>query len=339
MRDEMALRERLRDYEGFNEDGTPVLEPWQVPPIVSQHLPYLRPTARTKMFNAVVDQMGDAGKLKDYYGLPARAERREKAANFDLLAPLLRCAEEPRTFTTSRTKRESGISSFTALTGIVSARSFLEVFKSPSWNQGYESKIITPTLRFYEAPVENGALEDVVIVWPTLTRAVETRSLPGLGKRQVIKRSRRSPPRIDFAGSNAKHRDSLERIAGAAKTTEDGEADALRRRTGRRAAMLVYVAAAIADSTSASDPTALPQDPREQRPRRADLTRGARSGHSARTVGHRMDRPPKRVMGVGRDQRRLRYSRSVAPTGLLEHVRGRRHSRGCLGRRFVFPDA
>ena len=66
MRDERALRLRLQEYEGFQDDGTPILEPWQVPPIVSQHLPYLRPTAPNKMFNAVViDTLGDSGKLKD----------------------------------------------------------------------------------------------------------------------------------------------------------------------------------------------------------------------------------------------------------------------------------
>ena len=52
--DEEAFRDELGKYAGLDEDGKPIVEPRQIPPLVSQHLPWLKPTARNKMFNAVV---------------------------------------------------------------------------------------------------------------------------------------------------------------------------------------------------------------------------------------------------------------------------------------------
>ena len=132
MQDEIALRIRLQEYEGFREDGTPILEPWQVPPIVSQHLPYLRPAARTKMFNAVVHTMGDAGRLKDYYGLPPREHAEQKEANFDLLAPVLAAATEVKTFLSSRVKPDDSPKPFSARIGKIGAQEFLMVLEQPA---------------------------------------------------------------------------------------------------------------------------------------------------------------------------------------------------------------
>ncbi|RSN29081.1 hypothetical protein DMC61_21465 [Amycolatopsis sp. WAC 04169] len=246
MRDEVALRHRLQDYEGFHEDGSPILEPWQVPPIVSQHLPYLRPTGRTKMFNAVVDTLGDAGKLKDFYGIPPRKDAEAKAANLNLAVPILARACEPRTFK-GRSKPEDPIRDFHALVGVVKAEEYLELLRALQWHPDYRT-VFDPTLRFYENLVAKGGLEDVVVIRPHLGKTVATRKLPGLGDAQIVTRSRRNLPRLDFAGSDSKHRDAAERIAGASTKTPDPHADALRDPAGRRGSMLVYLAADPADA-------------------------------------------------------------------------------------------
>ena len=263
MRDETALRDRLKDYEGFNDDGTPVLEPWQVPPIVSQHLPYLKPTSRTKMFNAVINTLGDSGRLKDYYGLPARTEKDDKRINFELLRPLLSLASGLKTFTSSRSKPEDPLRTFQALVGIMPAGDFVEVLRNLRWHPEYESRVFAPTLRFYERLVAEGRIDDLAILWPHLVKSVATRDLPGLGPGQVIMRSRRQPPRLDFVGSDSKHRDAVERIAGTAKQTTDVSADAMRDGHGRRAAVLLYVAADNADAPQEHKcrPDELPERP------------------------------------------------------------------------------
>lgn len=248
MRDEMALRSSLEEYEGFREDGTPILEPWQVPPIISQHLPYLRPTGRTKMFNAEVHTMGDAGRLRDYYGLPARQNVGEKQANFELLAPVLASMATGKKFASSRQKPEDSPNSFDARIGMLNAAEFLAVLNGLEWHPDYH-KVIDPTRRFYQDLVKKGALNDLVVVWPQLTKSAKALELPGVGKGQVVTRNRRDAPRIDFVGSDSKHRDAVERIAGTHKSAVDPVADGLRDPSNKRGAMLIYVAADPADRT------------------------------------------------------------------------------------------
>lgn len=252
MRDEESFRSNLADYEGFDEDGNPILEPWQVPPIVSQHLPYLKPTARSKMFNAVIRSVGDAGKLKDYYGHPTRRNVTAKRSNYELALPLLHAADTITTFTSSPS--EKGVANpFNARVGVVNARHLADILSNWTWHPDYETEVFGPTRRFYQHLVSSGKVKDFVVVWPQLVKSVVTLELPSYGPGQVITRSRRQPPRLDFVGSDAKHRDAVERIAGTAKTTDDAAADALRDPGGRRGAILIYVAgdpAEMAEQTS-----------------------------------------------------------------------------------------
>lgn len=256
MRDESALRTRLEEYEGFREDGTPILEPWQVPPIVSQHLPYLRPAARNKMFNAVVHTMGDAGRLKDYYGLPLRKDGDQKLANFQLLAPVLAAATEVKTFMSSRQKPEDSPKPFDAKVGTISAQKFVAILDKLLWHTDY-AKVIEPTRRFYQELVRRGVLDDLIVVWPQLVKSAQLLALPEIGKGQVVTRNRRAAPRIDFVGSDSKHRDAVERIAGTHKNATDAAADALRDPANRRGALLMYVAA---DPTDKRDEKAFVTD-------------------------------------------------------------------------------
>jgi len=246
MRDEVTLRRRLLDYEGFQDDGTPILEPWQVPPIVSQHLPYLKPTGRTKMFNAVIDTMGDSGRLRDYYGVPVREDAAGKESNYKLMVPILRLAAQRKTFTSSRSKPEDPLYHFEASVGVVPADDFVGILRKLNWHPDYAVDNFGPTLRFYEKLLTDGRLEDVVLIRPALGKSVAVRDLPDLGRTQIVTRSRRQPPRLDFAGSDSKHRDAAERIAGTPKSTADDAADALRDGEGHRASALVYLAADVA---------------------------------------------------------------------------------------------
>ncbi|MEU4692406.1 Z1 domain-containing protein [Actinoplanes sp. NPDC023714] len=251
MQDEESFREELEQYDGWDENGKPILEPWQVPSIVTQHLPYLRPTSRTKMFNAVIHSRGDAGRLKDRYGLPVRDDRRAKKSNYRAVLPLLAAATGTQTFLSTPSKSGS-YSSFEARIGVVSAGEFISILKGLEWHPNYKEKVFAPVLRFYEGMIDTGRLDDVVVVWPKVSQMTQTIELPGVGVAQAITRSRRALPRLDFVGSDPKHRNALERISGADALLEDPAADALRSPTKRRGAVLVSIAADIA-SLAASD--------------------------------------------------------------------------------------
>ena len=70
--DEEAFRDELGKYAGLDEDGKPIVEPRQIPPLVSQHLPWLKPTARNKMFNAVVKARASVGAFHQLSSIPPR---------------------------------------------------------------------------------------------------------------------------------------------------------------------------------------------------------------------------------------------------------------------------
>ena len=70
--DEEAFRDELGKYAGLDEDGKPIVEPRQIPPLVSQHLPWLKPTARNKMFNAVVKARASVGTFHQLSSIPPR---------------------------------------------------------------------------------------------------------------------------------------------------------------------------------------------------------------------------------------------------------------------------
>ncbi|GGK94393.1 Z1 domain-containing protein [Mangrovihabitans endophyticus] len=262
MRDEVAMREQLKEYEGFDDEGHPIVEPWQVPPLVSQHLPYLRPTARNKMFNAYVDSSGDAGKLRDLYGLTSRDDVQGKRNNYRLVRPMLTALTDTRTFVAARRKPEDPPSTFEARTGTVKATEFVDVLEKLAWELDEWENRLRPMIRFYRGLIEDGRLEDVVLLWPQLTRRVIERDLPGLPGAQIVTRKRRMPPRREFVGSDAKHRATPTGIAGADLADVDPQAAALRDGDGRRAAALIYLAADIRDRGDGPSPAAdLPQEP------------------------------------------------------------------------------
>jgi hypothetical protein len=83
-RDELEFRNELKKY-AFPEDGEPIL-PVQVPPLVPSHL--LQPTAKNKMYNAVVDFQNFGTNWKEPTLAPF--EEGEIKRNQQLLFPLLR---------------------------------------------------------------------------------------------------------------------------------------------------------------------------------------------------------------------------------------------------------
>ncbi len=66
VRDEEDFRDELRKFQGFEEDGRPRVRPMDVPPLVYQSLPYLKPTSTNKMYNAELTEQGEGGKVVDF---------------------------------------------------------------------------------------------------------------------------------------------------------------------------------------------------------------------------------------------------------------------------------
>jgi hypothetical protein len=207
--DEEAFRAELSQYAGFDENGMPMLEPRQIPPLVSQHLPWLKPTARNKMWNAVIANKAPTD-IQDLYGLPGRGSD-ENRKNFDnVVVPLLTSA----TTEVMLPYELDGKSGFQqrARVGLIDAAEFNQLFDRLAWHPEYEANI-KAFRGFINKATDDKKITDWAVVWTWPNTGGRTFAIPELGGDiSIVKRKRRAG-RIDFVGSDRKHRAAARPIA------------------------------------------------------------------------------------------------------------------------------
>jgi hypothetical protein len=208
--DEEAFREELRQYEGFDDDGMPTLEPRQIPPLVSQHLPWLKPTARNKMWNAVIAAKATAGGFQDRYSLPARGDATNHANLVKVGVPLLQRARQPVTLPYTLDDGSTGSETFKI--GTITATEFLNFLGSYTWHSGY-AEVVGPFKTFLDKATADGRIREWVVAWHQPTKITTSVELEGLRKAPVVTRRRRAEPRLDFIGSDRKHTNALAPVA------------------------------------------------------------------------------------------------------------------------------
>ena len=213
--DEEAFRDELGKYAGLDEDGKPIVEPRQIPPLVSQHLPWLKPTARNKMFNAVVKARASVGTFHQLSSIPPRPSSAAKPAdglkyaaqhkaNLEkVVLPLLALADEaavlPYVDSDGTTRQQH------ARVGLVGADEFLTLFDNLKWHQDYQS-VIDPLRAFIATATDKGRIKDWAVIWPQ--RAAPGRELKFdelTVPAPIFRRARRQSPRIDFTGENKRN--------------------------------------------------------------------------------------------------------------------------------------
>jgi len=252
IQDEEAFRDQLREFSTVDpESGHPRLRPIDVPPLVYQQLPWLKPTAGNKMYNAELDFEGDGGELKDF---PRQADRGDGTANvkhFRAVRPWLEGLGELTQFeyVDDHSANEPKIKLFSARYTIVSAQSVYEAVREFEWTENYS---VEPTLRFFKTAMEEGQLDEFVIVVPELA-GIEKRVVDDL-EVQLLTRARREKPRGGFSGSSFRQRAAIERIAGDIDAPGGPNAAALS--TPTRGALLL---------TFAADPKSLAKEDRDPR--------------------------------------------------------------------------
>lgn len=200
--DEEAFREELRQYEGFDADGMPMLEPRQIPPLVSQHLPWLKPTARNKMWNAVIANKAPTD-VQDLYGIPDRGGVANRANFEDVIVPLLSRATT-EVMLPYELDGKSGYEQL-ARVGLIDAAEFLQLFKRLTWHPEYDTNIKAFT-GFIQKATDDERITDWAIVWTWPNTGGRIFPMPELGREISIVKRRRRAGRIDFVGSDRKHR-------------------------------------------------------------------------------------------------------------------------------------
>lgn len=177
--DEAAFRAQLARYAVWDGDKPRVL-PSQIPPLVSQHLPWLKPTARNKMFNAVLDEQ--AVRVVSPSGYPFKlAHQRD---NLNLWRPVLKACSKAIPFSAG------GQGNLRAFSGVVNADRFVETIEAMKWMYEYKGYWVEPRLKFVKRLIaEPGLLEDVFVVLPQPATKIE--NITGVGNRRIINRDRR----------------------------------------------------------------------------------------------------------------------------------------------------
>lgn len=179
LRDEEAFRRELHRYSRLDSAGEPEITPRQIPPLVAQHMPTVRPTARNKMFNAEQVVRWSAGELVEPNAFPT--EETLLRANYEALAPVAAAATEDLILKTG-----SPPSVFGAKIGIVSHAMLLDALRRQQWPaQGY----FDADLEYLERSADE--IDDWVVIMPQPVRGKYVRQLPLLGERRVFARRRR----------------------------------------------------------------------------------------------------------------------------------------------------
>ena len=241
--DEEAFREELRQYAVIKDDGRPAVEPWQVPPLVSQHLPWLKPTARNKMWNARIDEKGSGGRAVDLYQLPERSSPDRRWNLEHVAVPILGALETDVSLAFDLGGGETG--QVLARVGRLD-RDELLAFLRPNvghrWHGEFQP-VWGPTYRFLEKMSASSQITGWHVLWPQLQAAAREESQVLPGSAISIPGRKRRLGRHDFSGSDRKHRDVAERLAGTpGSALVDPVRDVLRDGSTSTGVVLAYLA-------------------------------------------------------------------------------------------------
>lgn len=243
VRDEEDFRTELEQYAAINDEtGHPQITPEDVPPMVFQQVPWLKPTATNKMYNAELTQEGVGGKLRDFPRQPERGDGNANHRHFELINPLLDALIEQGTFEYIDVNGKQR--TYEARYGIVDAIALCEALASFEWMPNYA---FVPTLAFMSHAISDGTLTEFSVLLPELVGSVKRPIGDRAELLPILTRARRSDgTRGGFSGSSWRQRAAIETIAGnrladdSVETSGGQLAIGLRRPT--RGAMLLTLA-------------------------------------------------------------------------------------------------
>ncbi|MGY0486321.1 Z1 domain-containing protein [Streptomyces sp. WG-D5] len=216
-RDEETFREELKQYAAAEPiDGHPQVTPAQVPPLVSQHLSWLKPTSANKMFNSRLVEIRSPGRWEEPTAYPKKAT--DLRHNTETWLPVLDRLDDAGTFAYHFEK--NGLAhKFEALYGVLSPAELLEVVERLRWLPGEH---FAPHLTYLrEMSKDPAQLRDWLLVAPQHTRSGKRVTLGDRSREYSwfgVER-RRDPL---FGGiSNPRHRAALLRVAGTLASCGD----------------------------------------------------------------------------------------------------------------------
>ncbi|MFI9745524.1 Z1 domain-containing protein [Streptomyces sp. NPDC052494] len=222
-RAEEEFRAELAQYS-LPVDGRPQITPDKVPPLVSQHIPWLKPTSPNKMYNARLVTLRSPGRWQEPTAYPMKVA--DLRHNTNLWTPVLdSLSAEPTEL--SYHFREDGITHrFSALTGLMGAADLVDLVSRLRWEAPSQ---FAPHLDYLReittsAPAQ---VDDWVVLAPQHSQAGRRIRFGNAGRAfSYFARDRRRHP-LFGAISDVKHRAAALRIAGALVDPGDAATEGL----------------------------------------------------------------------------------------------------------------
>lgn len=227
-RDEELFRTELARYAPL-VDGRPQVTPAQIPPLVAQHLPWVKPSARNKMFNAELVEVRSPGVWEELTAYPEEPDALRH--NTECWAPVLGSLSHVPV-----SLGVDGSLPYDARVGTVSHKDLLAVLCGLRWSVPEQ---FSPHLEFLlDAGREASTIDDWFVIAPiqTSARRNEARIL-GHGPFSLARRKRRRGS-LFGAIRDPKHVAAVTRLAGATNLTGNSTVEQSVR--PRRGALVLY---------------------------------------------------------------------------------------------------
>ncbi|WP_406505175.1 Z1 domain-containing protein [Streptomyces sp. NBC_01602] len=232
-RDEETFRAQLTRYATL-VDGKPQVTPAQIPPLVSQHLSWIKPSARNKMFNAELVEIRSPGEWVEPTAYPTDAA--DLRHNAETWRPVLESLDSVPVTLTCSSLEHGRNDSYEALLATVDHDTLLKILCDLRWSAPTQ---FSPHLESLITAGESGAaIDDWLVIVPQQTSARRTEArIFGSRPLSLAHRTRR---RGDLFGaiSEPKHRGAALRVAGALKDSGDPLVESLVRE--RRGVLVLY---------------------------------------------------------------------------------------------------
>ncbi|WP_030418401.1 MULTISPECIES: Z1 domain-containing protein [unclassified Streptomyces] len=236
--DEENFRTELRQYATVI-DGRPQVTPDRVPPLVSQHLPWLKPTSPNKMYNARLVSVDSSGQWQEPTAYPTKAA--DLRHNTHLWAPVFDALPADLTSFSCHFpadgERPAVTHRFDAFVGRLAPADFLALARDTRW--GAPSQF-APHLAYLTEITEAATplVDDWLVLAPQHAKRGARLKLGGSGRDLAwFGRDRRRHP-LFGAISEPKHRGSALRIAGALADSGDPVTEGLV--APRRGVVILY---------------------------------------------------------------------------------------------------
>ncbi|MFE3541446.1 Z1 domain-containing protein [Nocardia sp. NPDC059177] len=227
--DEDAFRRELQQYS-ILVDGRPQITPAQVPPLVSQHFPHLKPTSPNKMYNSELVEVRSPGKWLEPTAYPtASAQLKHNTALWtpvfnELSADTTRFAYHFPAQNGRHAKDAVGpaVHYLTALTGRLAPEEFLELAERTKWAGTGKFGV---HLEYLRSITRGRAVDEWIVLAPQGER---TDKQVLVGDRLFTRwdRARRRDPLFGSI-STSRHRSIALRIAGALGDSKNPATEAL----------------------------------------------------------------------------------------------------------------